>query len=91
MMINLDRFKLINDTYGHVAGDAVLRRVALILQQETRAPDLQARLGRDEFGLLIHPTTPAELNRITAWLSNGRRRGLCMRRATGRGYSGLQH
>ena len=63
LLIDLDRFKTINDTYGHAAGDAVLVRVARILQQETRAEDLAARLGGDEFGLLVHRTTPAELLR----------------------------
>ena len=63
LLTNLDRFKRINDTYGHAAGDAVLIRVARILQEETRADDIVGRLGGDEFGVLLHSTTPDALTR----------------------------
>jgi GGDEF domain-containing protein len=45
MHLDLDYFKQVNDTHGHAAGDAVLRQVALVLREETRASDLVARVG----------------------------------------------
>jgi diguanylate cyclase (GGDEF)-like protein len=56
LMIDLDNFKTINDTYGHQAGDAVLRLVARTLTQNSRAMDACARLGGDEFVLLFANT-----------------------------------
>jgi diguanylate cyclase (GGDEF)-like protein len=52
-MIDLDHFKAVNDTYGHAAGDAVLRAVANAAHAASRAGDLIGRLGGDEFGMLI--------------------------------------
>ncbi len=52
MMIDLDRFKAVNDTLGHPVGDAVLRVVAKRLQSVVRPADVLARLGGDEFALL---------------------------------------
>ena len=51
--VDLDQFKLINDTCGHAAGDALLRQLAGVLRRRLRAQDLLARLGGDEFGILI--------------------------------------
>lgn len=51
--IDLDGFKLINDTHGHNAGDKMLRRVGNILSASIRATDDAARLSGDEFGLLL--------------------------------------
>ena len=53
MHLDLDYFKQVNDTHGHAAGDAVLRQVALVLREETRASDLVARVGGDEFVLVF--------------------------------------
>jgi diguanylate cyclase (GGDEF)-like protein len=53
VMIDLDGFKQINDTYGHQAGDAYLRAVAQALAEFVRSSDLVARLGGDEFALLL--------------------------------------
>ena len=68
VLIDLDRFKQINDTYGHSAGDAVLARVAHILREEMRRQDVVARLGGDEFGVLIHRTTADDLAQVVARL-----------------------
>jgi diguanylate cyclase (GGDEF)-like protein len=51
--LDLDQFKIVNDTCGHLAGDQLLRDIADILLRETRPGDLLARLGGDEFGLLL--------------------------------------
>jgi diguanylate cyclase (GGDEF)-like protein len=65
MMIDLDRFKQINDTYGHDVGDRVLTDVSAALQQNLRANDVICRVGGDEF-LVISPDTDAESIRACA-------------------------
>jgi diguanylate cyclase (GGDEF)-like protein len=52
-MFDIDKFKQINDTYGHAAGDIVIRRVAEITKKHTRSSDLVGRYGGDEFLVLI--------------------------------------
>ncbi|NIW86858.1 MAG: EAL domain-containing protein [Gammaproteobacteria bacterium] len=62
--LDLDQFKIINDTCGHVAGDALLRQLGLVLQEHTRKCDLIARLGGDEFGVLMEDCTPEHARRL---------------------------
>lgn len=57
IMIDLDHFKTINDTFGHAAGDEALRTVASFLKDNVRPMDCAARLGGDEFIILMSNTT----------------------------------
>ncbi len=53
LFVDLDRFKVVNDTYGHELGDAVLRKVADLLREHVRDADLICRLGGDEFTVAL--------------------------------------
>jgi len=53
MYLDLDQFKIINDTCGHVAGDELLRQLSILLNSQIRETDTLARLGGDEFGILL--------------------------------------
>ncbi len=56
LMIDIDWFKKINDTHGHLVGDTVLRKLADILRQEARAVDIVARYGGEEFTVILPDT-----------------------------------
>ena len=56
LVFDIDHLKQVNDNYGHVAGDAVIRHVASVVQREVRQQDLLGRLGGDEFALLLSDT-----------------------------------
>ena len=58
LYLDLDQFKVINDTCGHAAGDELIRQVAWSIRQLLRANDVLARLGGDEFGILLANTPP---------------------------------
>jgi diguanylate cyclase (GGDEF)-like protein len=59
VLVDLDRFKAVNDTYGHLCGDAVLRDLADRLRADLRAEDLCARFGGEEFALVLVETDQA--------------------------------
>lgn len=61
MQLDLDMFKHVNDTYGHAAGDAVLVEVGRILNEEIRRTDFPARVGGDEFLLILRPALSAQV------------------------------
>ena len=64
MYLDLDQFKVVNDTCGHLAGDEMLKNVTRILRQHTRHRDTLARLGGDEFGILLEGCLLAEAEMV---------------------------
>jgi diguanylate cyclase (GGDEF)-like protein len=69
VMLDVDRFKHINDEFGHTTGDAILRAVAERLTQRLRHVDLVARVGGDEFALLLPETGQEQARRVADALS----------------------
>lgn len=64
LMIDIDRFKVINDTYGHIVGDKVLQALANILKQNTRENDYAIRFGGEEFLLVISNVSKQKIMNI---------------------------
>ena len=65
LMMDMDRFKIINDTMGHYYGDILLQQIALRLHRAIRRTDMLARLGGDEFGVMLElADDPSPLNKI---------------------------
>ncbi len=64
LLLDLDYFKEVNDTFGHQAGDNVLKKVAVLLKKHVRDTDLVARTGGEEFGVVLLGTTRARIMEI---------------------------
>jgi diguanylate cyclase (GGDEF)-like protein len=60
LMLDLDHFKQVNDSYGHPAGDKLIREVAMVLRRRTRQGDILGRLGGDEFAVVLPSCRPDE-------------------------------
>ncbi len=60
LMLDLDHFKQVNDTYGHPAGDRLIEEIAEVLRRRARESDVLARLGGDEFAVVLPNSSPAE-------------------------------
>lgn len=63
-MLDVDHFKLINDAYGHPAGDAVLQGLARIFERECRCEDIACRYGGEEFAIVMSQTSPDDAARL---------------------------
>lgn len=64
IVLDVDNFKVLNDTYGHPAGDAVLRAVGRVLVEGARRIDIIARIGGEEFALILADTPPSAALRL---------------------------
>ena len=64
LMLDIDHFKRVNDTYGHLTGDVVLRQVTSVLRETVRTADLLARIGGEEFAVIISQRRKPDLHRL---------------------------
>jgi len=65
LYLDLDQFKIVNDTCGHIAGDELLKQLAHHMQKEIRASDVLARLGGDEFGVILEDCSVEKAKQIS--------------------------
>ena len=78
LFLDVDHFKRVNDTYGHDAGDMTLRTVASRLREEFKTPATVARIGGDEFGVLLRSVKSAEELADAAERAAGNKGGVCL-------------
>jgi ATP-binding cassette ChvD family protein len=71
LLADLDHFKMVNDTHGHLTGDAVLRTLATEMRQQVRETDLVGRFGGEEFAILLRGTTEEEACRVAERIRRG--------------------
>jgi diguanylate cyclase (GGDEF)-like protein len=71
LLADVDHFKLVNDTYGHLTGDAVLRTLATEMRDQVREADLVGRFGGEEFAILLAGTTQDEACRVADRIRRG--------------------
>jgi diguanylate cyclase (GGDEF)-like protein/PAS domain S-box-containing protein len=64
LLLDLDRFKAVNDSYGHVVGDRLIRLVGLTLDERIREPDIAARIGGDEFAVILRDIDLAQARTV---------------------------
>ena len=64
LMVDLDGFKTVNDTYGHEAGDLVLQKVSAVMKSSLREFDILSRMGGDEFNVLLPNTSPEDAHHL---------------------------
>ncbi len=70
LYLDLDQFKVVNDTFGHIAGDELLRQISDTVQQQIRSSDIFARLGGDEFGVLLERCTEQQATDVAESIRN---------------------
>ncbi len=71
IMLDLDHFKELNDTFGHPAGDEALRQVGSVLNQVVQAPRMAARFGGEEFVVIVSNVTPREMRELAEKVRTG--------------------
>jgi diguanylate cyclase (GGDEF)-like protein len=70
LYLDLDQFKVVNDTFGHTAGDELLLHISELLQGNIRSTDVLARLGGDEFGILLERCTEERAMEVAEIIRN---------------------
>ncbi len=71
IIMDIDNFKNINDSFGHAAGDAVLEHISMLLRQKFRKSDVSARIGGEEFGILLPTANPEIAEKLAEELRQG--------------------
>jgi diguanylate cyclase (GGDEF)-like protein len=78
LLVDLDRFKAINDAHGHQAGDTALKAAASVIRASIRSVDVAARVGGEEFAVILPDTGPAEAARVAERVLAGMRNAVVL-------------